>query len=125
MKRRTFLSASAALLASTGAGCSQRDPAEAGDAGAVANPGTVAAPLFRYRDPSGREIDRRVDDPDLSISDNRPSFLSVTEADGRLQPTIERFDYDREGLLRRHGARDGLRVPLESRRAGIMEGRAP
>jgi len=96
-----------------------------GAAGALANPGTVAAPLFRYRDPSGREIDRRVDDPDLSINDNRPSFLSVTEADGRLQPTIERFDYDREGLLRRHADRDGLRVPLETRRAGIMEGRAP
>ncbi len=96
-----------------------------GAAGALANPGTVAAPLFRYRDPSGREIDRRVDDPDLSVNDSRPSFLTVAEADGRLQPTIERFDYDRDGLLRRHAARDGLRVPLETRRAGIMEGRAP
>ena len=95
------------------------------DAGALANPGTVAAPLFRYRDPSGREIDRRVDDPDLSVNDNRPSFLSVSEADGRLKPRIERFDYDREGLLRRHAARDGLRMPLDTRRAGIMEGRAP
>ena len=96
-----------------------------GTAGALANPGTVAAPLFRYRDPSGREIDRRVDDPDLSVSDNRPSVLTITEADGRLQPTIERFDYDREGLLRRHADRDGLRVSLETRRLGIMEGRAP
>lgn len=96
-----------------------------GAAGALANPGTVAAPLFRYRDPSGREIDRRVDDPDLSVNDNRPSFLTITEANGRLQPRIERFDYDREGLLRRHADRDGLRVPLETRRAGIMEGRAP
>lgn len=94
-------------------------------AGALANPGTVAAPLFRYRDPSGREIDRRVDDPDLSVSDNRPSFLTVTVADGRLQPRIERFDYDREGLLRRHSARDGLRMPLDTRRAWIMEARAP
>lgn len=96
-----------------------------GAAGALANPGTVAAPLFRYRDPSGREIDRRVDDPDLSVNDSRPSFLTVTQADGRLQPRIERFDYDRERLLRRHADRDGLRVPLETRRAGIMEGRAP
>ena len=96
-----------------------------GAAGALANPGTVAVPLFRYRDPSGRVIDRRVDDPDLSVNDDRPSFLTVTEADGRLQPSIERFDYDREGLLRRHAHRDGLRVPLETRRAGIMEGRAP
>jgi len=96
-----------------------------GAAGALANPGTVAAPLFRYRDPSGREIDRRVDDPDLSISDNRPSFLSVTEADGRLQPTIERFDYDREGLLSRHAARDGLKMPLDIRRAWITKARAP
>lgn len=96
-----------------------------GAAGALANPGTVAAPLFRYRDPSGREIDRRADDPNLAVDDSRPSFLTITEADGRLQPTIERFDYDREGLLRRHADRDGLRVPLETRRAGIMEGRAP
>ena len=96
-----------------------------GAAGALANPGTVAAQLFRYRDPSGREIDRRADDPNLAVDDSRPSFLTITEADGRLQPTIERFDYNREGLLRRHADRDGLRVPLETRRAGIMEGRAP
>ena len=96
-----------------------------GAAGALANPGTVAAQLFRYRDPSGREIDRRADDRNLAVDDSRPSFLTITEADGRLQPTIERFDYDREGLLRRHADRDGLRVPLETRRAGIMEGRAP
>ena len=94
-------------------------------AGAAANPGTVAAPLFRYRDPSGREIDRRADDPDLSTDDNRPSFLTVTEANGQLQPRIERFDYDRERLLRRHAARHGLRIPLDIRRAWIMEGRAP
>ena len=96
-----------------------------GAAGAVANPGTVAAPLFRFRDPSAREIDRRADDPDLSVNDSRPSFLTVTQADGRLQPRIERFDYDREGLLRRHAARDGLRMPLDTRRAWIMEARAP
>ena len=96
-----------------------------GAAGAVANPGTVAAPLFRYRDPSGREIDRRVDDPDLSVDDNRPSFLTVAEADGQLQPRIERFDYDRDRLLRRHAARDGLRMPLDIRRAWIMEARSP
>lgn len=96
-----------------------------GAAGALANPGTVAAPLFRYRDPCGREIDRRVDDPNLSVNDSRPSFLTVTEADGRLQPRIERFDYDREGLLRRHAARDGLQMPLDVRRAWIMDARAP
>ena len=94
-------------------------------AGALANPGTVAVPLFRYRDPSGREIDRRVDDPNLSVNDSRPSFLTITEADGQLQPRIERFDYDRERLLRRHAARDGLRMPLDVRRAWIMEARAP
>ncbi len=93
--------------------------------GALANPGTVAAPLFRYRDPSGREIDRRVDDPDLSVNDNRPSFLTITEANGRLQPRIERFDYDRERLLRRHAVHDGLRMPLDIRHAWIMEARAP
>lgn len=96
-----------------------------GAAGALANPGTVAAPLFRYRDPSGREIDRRVDDPDLSVNDSRPSFLTVTEVNGRLQPRIERFNYDRERLLRRHAARAGLRMPLDVRRAWIMETRAP
>ncbi len=96
-----------------------------GDAGAVANTGTVAVPLFRYRDPSGREIDRRVDDPDLAVSDSRPSFLTVTEANGRLQPRIERFDYDREGLLRRHAAHDSLRMSLDIRRTWVMEGRAP
>ena len=94
-------------------------------AGAVANPGSVAVPLFRHRDHSGREIDRRADDPNLSVDDSRPSFLTVTEADGRLQPRIERFDYDREGLLRRHAARDGLKIPLDIRRAWIVEGRGP
>ena len=96
-----------------------------GAAGAVANPGSVAVPLFRHRDHSGRKIDRRADDPNLSVDDSRPSFLTVTEADGRLQPRIERFDYDRECLLRRHAARDGLRIPLDIRRAWIVEGRAP
>ena len=96
-----------------------------GAAGALANPGTVAAPLFRYRDPSGREIDRRFDDPDLSVNDSRPSFLSVSEVNGRLQARIERFDYDRARLLRRHAARDGLRMPLDIRRAWIMEARSP
>ena len=91
----------------------------------MANPGTVAVPLFRYRDHSGREIDRRADDPDLAINDSRPSFLTITDADGQLQPKIERFDYDRHGLLRRHAARDGLRMPLDVRRAWIMEARAP
>ena len=94
-------------------------------AGALANPGTVAAPLFRYRDPSGQEIDRRVDDPDLSVNDSRPSFLTITESDGQLQPRIERFDYDRERLLRRHAVHDGLRMPLDIRHAWIMEARAP
>lgn len=96
-----------------------------GAAGAVANPGSVAVPLFRYRDHSGREIDRRADDPNLSVDDSRPSFLTVTEADGRLQPRIERFDYDRQGLLRRHAARDGLKIPFDIRRAWIMKGQAP
>ncbi len=96
-----------------------------GAAGAVANPGSVAVPLFRHRDHSGREIDRRADDPNLSVDDSRPSFLTVTEADCRLQPRIERFDYDREGLLRRHAARDGLKIPLDIRRAWIVEGRGP
>ncbi len=96
-----------------------------GAAGAVANPGSVAVPLFRYRDHSGREIDRRADDPNLSVDDSRPSFLTVTEADGRLQPRLERFDYDRQGLLHRHAARDGLKIPLDIRRAWIMKGQAP
>lgn len=96
-----------------------------GAAGAVANPGSVAVPLFRHRDHSGREIDRRADDPNLSVDDSRPSFLTVTEAAGRLQPRIERFDYDRQGLLRRHAARDGLKIPLDIRRAWIVEGHAP
>lgn len=96
-----------------------------GAAGALANPGTVAVPLFRYHEAGGREIDRRFDDPNLSVNDSRPSFLTITEADGRLQPRIRRFDYDRQGLLRRHAARDGLRMPLGVRRAWIMEARAP
>ena len=94
-------------------------------AGAVANPGSVAAPLFRYLMDSGQEVDRRADDPNLLVDDARPSFLTVTETDGHLQARIERFGYDREGLLRRHAARDDLRIPLGVRRAWIMDGRAP
>ena len=96
-----------------------------GAAGVLANPGSVAAPLFRYLDPSGREIDRRADDSNLSIDDNRSSFLTVTETAGQLRPKIERFDYDRATLLRRHAAHSNLRMPLEIRRAWIMEGQAP
>ena len=94
-------------------------------AGALANPGSVAAPLFSYAADSGQAIDRRADDPSLSVSDSRPSFLTVTEADGGLRATIERFDYDRATLLRRHAAHHNLRIPLETRRAWITEGRAP
>lgn len=96
-----------------------------GSTGAVANPGSVAAPLFRYVNESGQEIDRRADDPNLSIDDTRPSFLIVSEANGQLRPTIERFDYDRERLLRRHAACDGPQMPFDTRRAWIMEARAP
>ena len=93
--------------------------------GAVANPGTVAAPLFRYLDESGQEIDRRPDDPNLSVDDSRPSFLTITESRGQLQPTIERFEYDRTKLLERHAAKDNLHMPLETRRAWIMDAHAP
>ena len=93
--------------------------------GAVANPGSVAAPLFRYLDAAGQEIDRRADDPNLSVDDSRPSFLTITESRGQLQPTIERFDYDRTELLKRHAAEDNLHMPLETRRAWIMDAHAP
>ena len=96
-----------------------------GAAGALANPGSVAAPLFSYAADSGQVVDRRADDPNLSIDDSRPSFLTVTEADGQLRATIERFDYDRDRLFRRHAAHHNLRIPLETRRAWITEGRAP
>ena len=94
-------------------------------AGALANPGSVAVPLFRYLDESGQEIDRRADDPNLTVDDNRPSLLTVTEEDGQLQPRIERFGYDRESLLRRHAAHDNVQMPLDVRRVWIMNGRAP
>ena len=93
--------------------------------GAVANPGSVAAPLFRYLDAAGQEIDRRADDPNLSVDDSRPSFLTITESRGQLQPTIERFEYDRTKLLERHAAEDNLHMPLETRRAWIMDAHAP
>ena len=93
--------------------------------GAVANPGSVAAPLFRYLDAAGQEIDRRADDPNLSGNDTRPSFLTITESRGQLQPTVERFDYDRTRLLERHAADDNLHMPLETRRAWIMDAHAP
>ena len=93
--------------------------------GAVANPGSVAAPLFRYLSEAGQEIDRRADDPNLSVDDTRPSFLSVSEIGGNLQPTIERFDYDRAKLLERHAAEGNVRLPLEIRRASIMDAHAP
>ena len=93
--------------------------------GAVANPGSVAAPLFRYLNEAGQEIDRRADDPNLSVDDTRPSFLSVTEIGGKLRPTIERFDYDRAKLLERHAAEGNVRLPLEIRRAWIMDAQAP
>ena len=93
--------------------------------GAVANPGSVAVPLFRYLSESGQEIDRRADDPNLSVNDARPSFLTITESRGQLQPTIERFEYDRTKLLERHAADDHLHMPLETRRAWIMDAHAP
>ena len=93
--------------------------------GAVANPGSVAAPLFSYAADSGQVVDRRADNPSLSITDSRPSFLTVTNSDGQLRATIERFDYDRDRLLRRHAAHHNLRIPLETRRGWITEGRAP
>ena len=93
--------------------------------GAVANPGSVAAPLFRYLDAAGQEIDRRADDPNLSVDASRPSFLTITESRGQLQPTIERFEYDRTKLLERHAAEDNLHMPLETRRAWIMDAHAP
>ena len=93
--------------------------------GAVANPGSVAAPLFRYLDATGQEIDRRADDPNFSVNDTRPSFLTITESRGQLQPTIERFEYDRTKLLERHAAEDNLHMPLETRRAWIMDAHAP
>lgn len=96
-----------------------------GAAGALANPGSVAAPLFRYRDHAGRDIDRRADDPSLAVDDSRPSFLTVTEQNGQLQPRIDRFDYNRTALLKRHADRLDLQMPIEVRHAWIMEGRAP
>ena len=93
--------------------------------GAVANPGSVAAPLFRYLDATGQEIDRRADDPNLSVNDTRPSFLTITESRGQLRPTIERFAYDRTELLKRHADEDNLHMPLETRRAWIMDAHAP
>ena len=96
-----------------------------GAGGSLANPGSVAAPLFRYLSESGHEVDRRANDPNLPDNDSRPSFLSITEADGQLHPKIERFDYDRTTLLKRHATRSNLRMRLDVRRAWILEGRGP
>ena len=96
-----------------------------GGQAAVANSGSVAAPLFRYLNDAGQEVDRRAADPNLSVNDTRPSFLTIVEAGDQLQPTVQRFDYDRTKLLERHAAEDNLYMPLETRRAWIMDAHAP
>ena len=67
MKRRTFLSAGAALLASTGAGCGQRDPNDTGDAGAV-------APVASDGEPGRIVIDALgfLDNPNLRLESSSP-----------------------------------------------------
>ena len=81
MKRRTFLSASAALLASAGVGCSRRDPAGLGDAGAL-------APAVSDDDPGRIIIDALgfLDNPNLRVESGSTAIDAYTPEPESIDP---------------------------------------
>ncbi len=88
----------------------------------LANSGSVSAPLCRFRNAERRVVNRCADDPSVPDDDSQSSFLVISERDGHLHIGIERFDYDRERLLARCAAIEGLSMPAAARRRLVLEG---
>jgi hypothetical protein len=85
----------------------------------LANAGSVATPLNRWRD-SGLIQNRCADDNSVSDDDASCSFLSITVDAGAVAAEIVRFDYDRQGLLDRYARYTDLSVPMSFRRVLIL-----
>ena len=85
----------------------------------LANAGSVATPLNRWRD-SGPIQNRCADDNSVSDDDASCSFLSITVDAGAVAAEIVRFDYDRQGLLDRYARYTDLSVPMSFRRVLIL-----
>ena len=93
-----------------------------GSFGSVANPGSLAAPIYRFTQLDGQQIDRRREDPDIADGVVRSSYLVVDVVDGVLDPRLVMFQFDQERLLRRYDARDDLRMAPLFRRRWITQG---
>lgn len=85
----------------------------------LANAGSVATPLNRWRD-SGPIQNRCADDNSVSDDDASCSFLSITVDAGAVAAEIVRFDYDRQGLLDRYARYTDLSLPMSFRRVLIL-----
>jgi len=93
-----------------------------GSSGRVANSGSLVAPIYRFTQLDGQQIDRRVEDLAVADGEVHSSYLVVDVIDGILHARLEMFQFDRERLLRRYDARDDLRMAPLFRRRWITEG---
>ena len=93
-----------------------------GSSGRVANSGSLVAPIYRFTQLDGQQIDRRVEDPAVADGEVHSSYLVVDVVDGCLHPRLEMFHFDREWLLQRYDARDDLRMAPLFRRRWITQG---
>ena len=86
----------------------------------LANSGSVAAPIHRWRD-TGLVHNRCASDDSVPDDDVRCSFLSIGQDAGALTPEIVRFDYDRRGLVDRYARYADLSQPISLRRVWMLQ----
>lgn len=87
----------------------------------VANSGSVAVPILRYRNGDGAVIDRDGIPVDTVIRGGESSFLVITESSGRLNPQLVRLNYDRVAMLGRYEGIEHLNTPFELRKKWVLE----
>ena len=90
------------------------------DGARLANSGSVAVPINRWRQ-TGPIHNRCAVDDSVANDDVRCSLLSITEDAGALAVEIVRFDYDRRGLLDRYARYTDLSLPMSLRKVWILE----
>jgi len=88
----------------------------------LANSGSVAVPIQRFRTADGVVTDRDEQENLRAKQPVQSSLLSISEDDGELDVEIVYFDYDRAGLLERYAGQDDLLIPFPTRKTWIQEG---
>lgn len=92
------------------------------DGSLLANCGSSAVPICRFRLADGTTEDRCAAEGYLARDCCDPSLLTVTQSGGGLVAEVVHFDYDRRALLQRYSGRTDTTMPYRFREVWVTQG---